>query len=110
MFCQALKEKEIGGMEHLSESSRRDFLKGSVTAASGALVSGLCLATGVHAAGAERFNIALIGAGNRGTGAAADCLNVGKHFLEQCYFSLRPCAFDRFLLCHRMTPFASMFL
>jgi hypothetical protein len=59
----------------MSESSRRDFLKGSVTAAS----SGLGIAPSVHAAGTERFNVALVGCGNRGTGAAADCLNVAKH-------------------------------
>jgi deoxyxylulose-5-phosphate synthase len=69
----------MSGMEHGSESSRRDFLKGSVTTASGALVSSLGLAASVHARGKERFNIALIGTGNRGTGAAADCLNVAKH-------------------------------
>ncbi len=68
-------------MNHLSKSSRRDFLKSSLTtAASSALTaSSLSVARSVYVAGTERFNVALIGAGNRGTGAAADCLNVAKH-------------------------------
>ncbi len=66
-------------MKYKSESSRRDFLKGSLNTASGALVSGLGFASRAHATGTERFNIALVGTGNRGTGAAADCLNVAKH-------------------------------
>ncbi len=65
-------------MTQARESSRRDFLRRS-TAAAGALVGGLGIARSAHAAGSERFNVALIGAGNRGTGAAADCLNVGKN-------------------------------
>ena len=67
-------------MQTSDGSSRREFLKRSAAAASvGALVSGSGLARCVHAAGSERFNVALIGSGNRGTGAAADCLNVSKN-------------------------------
>jgi len=60
------------------KTSRRDFLRTS-TATTAALAGGLSLARGAHAAGSERFDIALIGAGGRGTGAAADCLRVAGH-------------------------------
>ena len=40
---------------------------------------GLHLVRSLHAAGPERFKIALIGAGGRGTGAAADCLRSAEH-------------------------------
>jgi hypothetical protein len=39
----------------------------------------LSVARAAHAAGAEKFRVAIVGAGGRGTGAAADCLNVAKH-------------------------------
>jgi myo-inositol 2-dehydrogenase / D-chiro-inositol 1-dehydrogenase len=67
-------------MQPPSESSRRDFLKRSATAtAAGALASIPSIARTAHAAGSDQFNVALVGAGNRGTGAAADCLNVAKN-------------------------------
>ncbi len=64
-------------MSMQSKCSRRDFL-GTSVATTTALAAGVTIARGVHAAGADRFKIALIGAGGRGTGAAADCLRVSK--------------------------------
>ena len=59
-------------------TSRRHFLAAS-GATTTALAAGLSLSRSVHATGAERFNVALIGSGGRGTGAVADCLRVAKH-------------------------------
>jgi len=47
-----------------SKPSRRDFLSTSA-ATTTALAASLSLTRSIHAAGAERFNVALIGAGNR---------------------------------------------
>ena len=58
--------------------SRRDFLR-ATTATATTIAFGLSLARSAHAAGSDRFNVALVGAGGRGTGAAADCLRVAKH-------------------------------
>ena len=65
-------------MHKPNQSSRRQFLVASVATTS-ALTAGLCLPRSVHASGDERFHIALVGAGGRGTGAAADCLRAAKH-------------------------------
>jgi hypothetical protein len=65
-------------MNTANTTSRRHFLAAS-GATTTALAAGLSLSRSVHAAGAERFNVALIGSGGRGTGAAADCLRVAKH-------------------------------
>jgi predicted dehydrogenase len=55
-------------------SSRREFLKTSAVAVAGAgLVS--ALAPPVHAAGSDTLKIALIGCGNRGTGALVQALS-----------------------------------
>ncbi len=60
--------------------SRRDFLKKSSAAVAAATALGsLSLSRGVHAAEANQMKIALIGCGGRGTGAAADCLNMNKN-------------------------------
>ena len=66
-------------MHPSQESSRREFLSSTTAAATGALATGLSLRRCAHASGNDRFNIALIGAGNRGTGAAADCLNAAEN-------------------------------
>lgn len=58
--------------------SRRDFLAGSALAAGTAAVSQLSIARSAHAAGSDVIKFALIGCGGRGTGAAANCLNVQK--------------------------------
>ncbi|MCU0915561.1 MAG: Gfo/Idh/MocA family oxidoreductase, partial [Planctomycetes bacterium] len=57
--------------------SRRQFLQGSVTAASlAALTAGL--RTRAYAAGGDVIRLGLIGCGGRGTGAAAQALNACK--------------------------------
>jgi len=59
--------------------SRREFLKGSTAMLAGATsAGGLNIARTAHAAGDEKLRIALIGCGGRGTGAAANCLDVRK--------------------------------
>jgi len=57
----------------ISPVSRRTFLQSSAGAAS---VASLAMATPVHAAGDDTLKIALVGCGNRGTGAAANALQV----------------------------------
>lgn len=54
--------------------SRRDFLKTSGLAASGALVGSLAAARAVHAGNDDTIKIGLIGSGGRGTGAASQAL------------------------------------
>ncbi len=54
-------------------ASRREFL-GAASAA--AVVSSLGSMQNVHAGGSDSFRVALIGSGNRGTGAVVDCLHV----------------------------------
>jgi hypothetical protein len=56
------------------EPSRRDFLRSA--AAASALTAGAIPA--VHAAGADTLQVALIGCGGRGTGAAGDALSTSK--------------------------------
>ncbi|MGQ9589555.1 MAG: Gfo/Idh/MocA family protein [Planctomycetota bacterium] len=57
--------------------TRRDFLKqGGLLAASSALAS--AAVPHVHAAGSERIQLALIGCGGRGTGAAIDAFGTEK--------------------------------
>ncbi|MCR4412462.1 MAG: Gfo/Idh/MocA family oxidoreductase [Thermoguttaceae bacterium] len=66
-----------------AKRTRREFLKATSAGAAGlAMVGGLNLAKSVHAAGSDRIKIALVGCGGRGTGAAANCLNV-QHVLKQ---------------------------
>ncbi|MBC8876372.1 MAG: Gfo/Idh/MocA family oxidoreductase [Planctomycetes bacterium] len=65
-------------MNKPNRTSRRRFLASS-TATTTALATGLGLSRSVHAAGTERFNVALVGAGFRGAGAVADCLRVATH-------------------------------
>ena len=56
-------------------STRRNFLKGTATAAAGlALAGGLNIAKSAHAAGGDELKVALIGCGFRGTGAATQAL------------------------------------
>jgi predicted dehydrogenase len=63
---------------HVSESSRRQFIKtSSVAIAGGAVAGSLSVARSAHAAGDDLLRIALIGCGGRGTGAASDAL--GTH-------------------------------
>ncbi len=52
------------------DTTRRDFLKTTAAAATGALA----LAANVHAAGGEAIKVGIIGCGGRGTGAGEDVL------------------------------------
>ena len=65
-----------------SVSSRRDFLKSSASAVTGAaLATTLQTVANVHAAGSDVIRVGLIGCGSprggRGRGAAAQCVNAG---------------------------------
>ena len=57
------------------QPSRRDFLKGSSTILAASALGGVILPH-VHAAENNTIQIALVGAGGRGTGAAANALSV----------------------------------
>ena len=58
-------------------TSRRDFLRRLAAGTAGAaLAGGLSISRGAHVAGDDTIRVALIGCGGRGTGAAANCLNV----------------------------------
>lgn len=56
-------------------SSRRDFIKNSSLAVSGALLSHLPVSASAFVAGSELLKVALIGCGKRGAGAAAQALS-----------------------------------
>jgi len=56
-------------------TSRREFMKTTGTVASASVLAGITLPN-VHAAGTDIINIALVGCGGRGTGAAANALSV----------------------------------
>jgi len=66
-----------------NRSSRRHFLKTSGLVAGAAAVTSLGISRGAHAAGSDVLRIALVGCGGRGTGAAANCLNVEKTIGEK---------------------------
>ena len=55
-------------------ATRRDFLKTSGAVAAASALSGVTIPS-VHAAGGDTINIALVGCGGRGTGAAANALS-----------------------------------
>src|SRR5881397_2843291 len=62
--------------ESPAETSRRDFLKKTSTAVvGGTLLGGLSVERAAHAAGSDCLNIALIGCGGRGSGAADQALS-----------------------------------
>ena len=61
-------------MSATSKPSRREFL--TRTAGAAVLCGAWGRAPAVHAAGSDLIRVALIGCGGRGTGAAANCLNV----------------------------------
>ena len=58
-----------------SESSRRDFLKGTGTIIAAGALAG-AIVPRVHAAEDNTVRVALVGCGGRGTGAAANALSV----------------------------------
>lgn len=55
--------------------SRRDFVKASTLTAGGLLLGSLPLSKSAFAAGSDSLNLAIIGCGNRGTGAVANALD-----------------------------------
>ena len=58
------------------KQTRRNFIRRSAMSAAGAsLLGGLTLDCVAHAQGSDRFKIALVGCGGRGTGAAIQTLN-----------------------------------
>jgi predicted dehydrogenase len=60
-----------------SLTSRRDFIKQTGTFAAASALAGVAIPH-VHAAGNETIQVALIGCGGRGTGAAANALSTSK--------------------------------
>ena len=67
-------------MTETKKTSRRNFLKTSSTAVAGASVLGsLSLNANVHAAGDDVIKVGLIGCGDRGSGAAAQSLEVAQN-------------------------------
>ena len=57
-----------------TQTSRRDFIAASATAA-----SAFAFAGGVHAQSGDAIKVGLIGCGGRGTGAASQALNADPH-------------------------------
>lgn len=57
------------------ELTRRNFLKTTSTAVSSALIGGLSIERGAHAASDDTVKVALVGCGGRGTGAASQALS-----------------------------------
>ncbi|NQU23649.1 MAG: Gfo/Idh/MocA family oxidoreductase [Candidatus Nealsonbacteria bacterium] len=66
-------------MSDTQKPSRRDFLKGSTAVAGATLAAGMSIGRAAHAAGSDVIKVALIGAGGRGSGAAAQQLSVSKN-------------------------------
>jgi len=62
--------------EKTDQTSRRAFLKHSAAAA---VTGSLLLNRSVHAAGSGTIKIGLVGCGGRGSGAAVNAMNAGKH-------------------------------
>jgi predicted dehydrogenase len=62
-------------MSEQNEHSRRDFLKGSAGVIAGAALASTLMPRGAYAAEDNTIKIALIGAGGRGSGAAAQALS-----------------------------------
>src|SRR5688572_1452586 len=58
-----------------SNHSRRDFLKGSAGIIAGAALASTLIPRAAHAAADDTIKIALVGAGGRGSGAAAQALS-----------------------------------
>src|SRR5512140_2533428 len=61
-------------MSESSSTSRREFLKSTGRMAAVSALAGVTLPS-VHAAGSDVIQLALVGCGGRGTGAAANALN-----------------------------------
>src|ERR1051326_7645359 len=79
IICKCQRPQEDFMNENNGNSmSRRDFLKdtGRVTAASALTLAGAIPA--VHAQGSSLINVAFVGCGGRGTGAALNALKTHK--------------------------------
>ncbi|MEQ1853819.1 MAG: twin-arginine translocation signal domain-containing protein, partial [Chthoniobacteraceae bacterium] len=59
---------------HPSQSTRREFLRTSGQIAAASALAGVSIPF-VHAAGSETINVALVGCGGRGTGAAKNAMD-----------------------------------
>ena len=77
-----------------AQMGRRGFLQSSAAAAGAVTLGTLGIARSVHAAGSDVLKIALIGCGGRGTGAAANCLNVQKTLGEKIHLVAVADAFE----------------
>ncbi|HOW67483.1 MAG TPA: Gfo/Idh/MocA family oxidoreductase [Candidatus Paceibacterota bacterium] len=66
-----------GTQNPLSRATRREFLKTSTKAVAGVALAAAVARPG-YAAGSDQINVALIGCGGRGTGAAEDALSTSK--------------------------------
>lgn len=70
-------------MSNPQNASRRQFLKtSSLVAAGTTLASGLSIARSAHASSSQKFRVAIIGCGGRGTGAGANALNASGYDIE----------------------------
>jgi len=77
---------EAGKSGAARRSSRRDFLKTSASAVSGAALAGLAVEHGAFAAGSDVIKIGMVGCGGRCTGAAVNAMNVdpGVRLVGMC--------------------------
>src|SRR5205823_12729211 len=67
------RSPKIARRNDMSDTTRRDFLKGATTAAvTTAVAPNVDFFPAVHAAGSDAIRVGLIGCGGRGTGAADD--------------------------------------
>ena len=75
-----------GRFPEAGRTSRREFLKMSATAVSGAALSGLAVNLVAHAAGSDVIRIGMVGCGGRCTGAATDAMSVdpGVRLVAMC--------------------------
>jgi myo-inositol 2-dehydrogenase / D-chiro-inositol 1-dehydrogenase len=62
-----------------SSSGRRAFLKNTAVVTGGLLVNGLPVSASAYVGGNDDIKVAVIGCGGRGTGAASQAIQAGKH-------------------------------
>ncbi|HEY3320904.1 MAG TPA: Gfo/Idh/MocA family oxidoreductase [Planctomycetota bacterium] len=78
-----------------TDKSRRDFLKGAAAVAAGAVIaSRIGVLPRAYAGGTDTLKVALIGAGGRANGAAADCLAGSAASGVKCQFVAVADAFE----------------
>src|SRR5262249_10530808 len=71
------KRHQITTMNEISSTSRREFIKNTGRFAAASALAGVAIPH-VHAAGSSTVQVALIGCGGRGGGAAANALSTNK--------------------------------